>query len=56
MAKVEFSATALRTLRSIHAYTSQDSDLYANKVINNIIKRIKVLEVHIRIGKVVPRI
>jgi len=54
MAEVEFSGPALNNLRSIHEYISKDSELYADNVIRNIIKRARVLELHAHIGKVVP--
>ena len=54
MAKVKFSGIALSNLQSIHEYISKDAESYADNVIKNIIKRVKVLEMHTHIGKVVP--
>lgn len=53
MAKVSLSPAALDDLKTIFDYISNDSEFYAEKVINNILKRITVLETHTRIGKMV---
>ncbi|MCD6010291.1 MAG: plasmid stabilization system [Flavipsychrobacter sp.] len=54
MAKVSLSPAALDDLKAIFEFISNDSEFYAEKVINNILQRITVLETHTRIGKVVP--
>ncbi len=53
MAKVSLSKKALRDLNSIYLYISQDSEFYAGNLVNKIYARIKILETHIPIGKVV---
>ncbi len=54
MAKVNLSPAALDDLKAIFDYISNDSEFYAEKVINNILNRVTVLETHPRVGKVVP--
>ena len=54
MAQVTLSNAALGDLKSIFDYISIDSEYYAERVINNILQRITVLETQIRIGKPVP--
>jgi addiction module RelE/StbE family toxin len=53
MAKVIWSNLALDDLRAIHDYVSQDSPLYAERLIDRIIARVDILENHIRVGRVV---
>ena len=53
MAKVRFSNAALKDLESISVYISIDSELYAERVVEKIYKRIKTLEAHTHIGKIV---
>ena len=53
MAKVILSPSALDDLKSIFDYIANDSEFYAEKVINNILERITTLKNHIRIGQVV---
>ena len=53
MAKVNFSHAALDDLKAIYDYIANDSEFYAEKVINKIVERTIILESHIRIGKVV---
>ena len=54
MAKVNLSTAALEDMNAIYEYIANDSSFYAEKVINNILERITVLETHLKIGKVVP--
>lgn len=51
MAKVIWSNLALDDLRTIHEYVSQDSPLYAERLIDRIIARVDMLENHIRVGR-----
>jgi len=53
MAKVILSPEALRDLESIHEYISNDSEYYADKLIDKIIHRISILENNSLISKVV---
>jgi addiction module RelE/StbE family toxin len=53
MAKIIWSNLALDDLRAIHEYVSQDSPLYAERLIDRIIARVDILEKHSRIGRVV---
>lgn len=53
MAKVNLSPAAINDLRSIFDFIADNSEYYAEKVVGDILKRIRTLENHIRIGKVV---
>lgn len=53
MAKVSLSPAALNDLRLIFDFIANDSEFYAEKVINEILNRIKSLENHNKIGQVV---
>ena len=53
MAKVTTSPVAIEDMRLIHGYISNDSQYYADKVIERIVDRISILEEHTHIGKVV---
>jgi toxin ParE1/3/4 len=53
MAKVIISPTALSDLNSIYDYIATDSEYHAERVVEKILRRVSVLELHIRIGKVV---
>jgi len=54
MVKVIWTEFAVEDLRSIHAYISQDSKVYADKFIEKIISRVEQLETHPKSGRVVP--
>jgi toxin ParE1/3/4 len=54
MAKVSLTPAAVGDLRAIFDFISNDSEFYAEKVINNALDRIRILETHIRVGKIVP--
>lgn len=54
MAKVIWSNLALDDLQAIHEYVSQDSPLYAERLIDRMIERVDILEKHTRIGRKVP--
>ena len=56
MAKIIWSEFALEDLKHIHDYTSKDSLIYANRVIEKIILRIEQLEKFPRSGRVVPEL
>ncbi len=54
MAKITWSNLALEDLQAIHKYVSQDSPLYAERLIDRFIEKVDVLKKHPRLGRVVP--
>jgi toxin ParE1/3/4 len=56
MAKIIWSELALEDLKNIHDYISNDSLIYANRVIEKIILRIEQLVNFPRSGRVVPEL
>jgi toxin ParE1/3/4 len=54
MVKVIWTEFAIEDLRSIHAYISQDSKVYADRFIEKIITRVEQLETYPQSGRVVP--
>jgi addiction module RelE/StbE family toxin len=56
MEKIIWSEFALEDLKNIHDYISNDSLIYANRVIEKIILRIEQLENFPRSGRVVPEL
>ncbi|MEY4658781.1 MAG: hypothetical protein RJB36_547 [Bacteroidota bacterium] len=56
MAKIIWSELALEDLKNIHDYISNDSIIYANRVIEKIILRIEQLENFPKSGRVVPEL
>jgi len=53
MAQVILSPAALDDLKAIFDYIAEDSELYAEKVVDRILGRITILETQMRVGKVV---
>lgn len=53
MAKVIFSEIALENLQAIYDFIARDSELYADRAVGKIIRRISILEGQPNIGKVV---
>lgn len=54
MVKVIWTEFSVEDLRSIHAYISQDSKVYADRFIEKIISRVEQLETYPQSGRVVP--
>ncbi len=54
MANVIWTELALEDLKSIHDFIAQDSSYYAHRFTAKIVKRVKILERHPKIGKKVP--
>ena len=54
MAKISWSFESKDDLKQIYEYIANDSEFYANKVIDKIITRVSGLKSHIYLGRVVP--
>ena len=54
MVKVVWTEFAIEDLRSIHTYISQDSNVYADRLVEKLVARVRQLEFHPKSGRVVP--
>jgi addiction module RelE/StbE family toxin len=54
MEQIKWTKLALKDLDSIDDYISQDSPYYAQKTIENILERVKILLSHPESGRIVP--
>lgn len=54
MAKISWSNLALDDLRDIFDYVAQDSERYADRLMDKIIRRVDMLTVFPKMGRVVP--
>ena len=54
MVKVIWTSNARNDLKSIFDYISEDSNFYAKRFIDKIIKKVDVLENYPNLGRVVP--
>ena len=54
MVKITWTKKAVKDLNIIFEYISKDSEFYALNLINNIFRKIDVLQHHPRIGRIIP--
>lgn len=54
MAEIIWTSTALNDLEQIHEFISKDSQLYANRLVIALEKRIQILIKHPKVGSIVP--
>lgn len=54
MVKIEWTQEAIDDLKSIHAYIAAESRVYANRMIEKLIARVRQLERFPESGKIVP--
>ena len=54
MAEIIWTPYALDDLQSIHDYIAQDSQKYATRFIDKLVKRVDILAYHPKAGKIVP--
>lgn len=53
---VTWTSHALAQLRHLHDYISSDSPLYAKRVVENVVKKVQILNEAPRLGRIVPEL
>ena len=54
MVKIKWTNSALRDLKQIHKYISEDSEYYADRLISKLVERVDILEKLPFSGRTVP--
>ena len=56
MAKIRWTSKAVKQLKQIVDFISEDSNHYATLTVRNIFKKVRLLKSHPRLGRIVPEL